>query len=105
MRPFACVSISMRCGSCTHGSNMPPTNSGQRCRIRTNDSPRWRNAAVTIWNRLSGIQSTACATNDAFFTPSVTVSGLIASRYEPRGVVLLLVPSGEVGEACFLVRP
>ena len=37
--------------------------------------------------------------------PRVTVSGFSASRYVPRGVVLLLVPLGEVGEVCFLVRP
>ncbi|MND07001.1 hypothetical protein D3C83_287380 [compost metagenome] len=53
----------------------------------------------------SGTQSTACATKDTFCTPSVTVSGLSGSSNEPFGVVLLLKPSGEVGEACFLVRP
>jgi len=84
---------------------MLPTNSGQRCSTRTNENPRWWKAADTIWYSDSGIQSTACATNDAFCTPRVTVSGLSASRYEPRGVVLLFVPSGDVGEACFLVRP
>ena len=53
----------------------------------------------------SGIQSTACATNDTLGTPSVTVSGFIASSVAPRGVVLLFRPRGEVGDACFLVRP
>ncbi len=54
---------------------------------------------------ISGIQSTPCATNDAFCTPSVTVSGFIASSTLPRGVVLLFVPICEVGDACFLVSP
>ena len=43
--PFSCVSISILCGSCTQGSNIVPTNSGQRCRMRTNEKPRCRNAA------------------------------------------------------------
>jgi hypothetical protein len=36
--------------------------------------------------------------NETFWMPSVTVNGLSASRYEPRGVVLLRVPAGEVGD-------
>jgi len=57
---------------------------------------------------ISGIQSTACAhRNDCrlWSAPSVTVSGFIASSTVPRGVVLLLVPICEVGDACFLVSP
>ena len=56
-------------------------------------------------NSSSGIQSTACATNDTLVTPSVTVSGFSASSAAPRGVVLLLSPRGDVGDACFFVRP
>jgi hypothetical protein len=33
------------------------------------------------------------------------VSGFSASSTAPRGVVLLLKPIGEVGDACFLVSP
>ena len=56
-------------------------------------------------NRTSGIQSTACATKETFCTPSVTVRGCSASRYAPRGVVLLFSPRGEVGDACIFVNP
>ena len=56
-------------------------------------------------NSTSGTQSTACAMNDAPCTPSDTVSGFIGSSVAPYGVVLLFSPFGDVGEACFLVRP
>src|SRR3990170_1040136 len=95
----------MRFGSCIQGSYSVGSHSGQRCRMRMNENPLWWKAAFTTSYRISGIQSTTWATNETFCTPSVTVSGLSASRYEPRGEVLVLVPLGEVGEACFLVRP
>ena len=70
-----------------------------------NENPRWWKAFETMSYMSSGIQSTACATKETFSTPSVTVSGFSGRRTEPRGVVLLLKPTGEVGEACFLVSP
>ena len=66
----------------------------------------WEALAITVVGNLWwAIVGWLAVSGPASGTPSVTVSGLSASRYEPRGVVLLFVPSGEVGEACFLVRP
>ena len=70
----------MRLGSCSQGSHTFGSHSGQRWTMRTKDKPLWWYAALTMSNSTSGIQSTACATNDTFCTPSVTVSGFSASR-------------------------
>jgi hypothetical protein len=44
------------------------------------------------------------ATNVAS-APSASATGLKGQSTEPMGVVLLIVPSGEVGEYCPFVRP
>ena len=72
--------MSMRFGSCSQGSYSFGSHSGQRCRMRTNEKPLWWKAAFTTSYSISGIQSTTWATNDTFWMPSVTVSGLSASR-------------------------
>src|SRR4029453_5739415 len=105
VRPFGCVRSSVLPGSCSHGSNNLGRNSGQRGMIRMNGKPGGRYAWEMMAYGNSGTQSTACATNDAFCTPSVINSGFSDSRTAPRGVVLLFMPTGEVGDACFLVNP
>ena len=53
----------------------------------------------------SGTQSTACATNETFCTPSVTVERIQRLEHAAARRRVALVPTGEVGEACFLVSP
>ncbi len=81
-------------------------NSGQRWMTRTNEKPRCRYAACDdVVEHLRDPVDRLGDERGTFCTPSVTLSGLRGSRYDPRGVVLLLRPFGDVGDACFLVSP